>query len=47
MLKNGKATIVENVLVLAMMGILAGALGGLAIGLLTGRPAPSAAAAAH
>ncbi len=38
-MRRGKATLVESALVLALMGILAGALGGLAIGVVTGRPA--------
>jgi hypothetical protein len=32
---RGRATIVENALVLALMGILAGVVGGLAIGIVT------------
>jgi len=35
MLNRGKATLVESALVLALMGILAGAIGGLAIGVAT------------
>ena len=35
MLNRGKATLVESALVLALMGILAGAIGGLAIGFAT------------
>jgi hypothetical protein len=32
---RGKATMVESALVLALMGILAGAIGGLAVGVVT------------
>jgi|HubBroStandDraft_1064217.scaffolds.fasta_scaffold05454_7 NhaP-type Na+/H+ or K+/H+ antiporter len=39
MRNSGKTSLIENVLVLALMGILAGAAGGLAIGIVTGRPA--------
>jgi hypothetical protein len=35
MSSRGKATLVENTLLLALMGILAGAIGGLAIGVAT------------
>jgi hypothetical protein len=35
MLNRGKATLVESALALALMGILAGAIGGLAIGIVT------------
>jgi hypothetical protein len=35
MLNRGKATLVESALALALMGILAGAIGGLAIGIAT------------
>ncbi len=36
-------SLIDNVFVLAMVGILAGALGGVAIGLVTGRtPSPTA-----
>jgi hypothetical protein len=35
MLNRGKATLVESAIVLALMGILAGAIGGLGIGLAT------------
>jgi hypothetical protein len=35
MLNRGKATLVESALVLALMGIVAGAIGGLAIGVVT------------
>jgi hypothetical protein len=32
---GGKATLVESTLLLALMGILAGAIGGLAVGIVT------------
>lgn len=35
MLKRGKKTLVESSLVLILMGILAGAIGGLAVGVVT------------
>ena len=35
MLNRGNSTLVESALVLALMGILAGAIGGLAIGIAT------------
>jgi hypothetical protein len=35
MLNRGKATLVESAVVLVLMGILAGAIGGLAIGVVT------------
>jgi hypothetical protein len=35
MLNSGKTTLVESALVLALMGIVAGAIGGLAIGVAT------------
>ncbi len=35
MLKRGNPTLVESALVLALMGILAGAIGGFAIGIVT------------
>ncbi|HTC49845.1 MAG TPA: hypothetical protein VK722_21160 [Candidatus Aquilonibacter sp.] len=35
MANRGKATLAESALVLALMGILAGALGGLAVGIAT------------
>jgi uncharacterized YccA/Bax inhibitor family protein len=45
MSSRGKATLVESALVLALMGILAGAIGGLAVGIVT---APkSASTSAH
>jgi hypothetical protein len=40
MANRGKATLAESALVLALMGILAGALGGLAVGIATS-PKPS------
>jgi type II secretory pathway pseudopilin PulG len=44
MSKRGKSTLVESAIVLALMGILAGAIGGLAVGVAT---SPKTAAAAH
>jgi hypothetical protein len=42
-----KTSLLENARFLILIGVLAGALGGLAIGVLTGRtPSPAAAAAA-
>ncbi len=41
MLKRGSPTLVESALVLALMGILAGAIGGLAIGIVTSPKANS------
>jgi|HubBroStandDraft_6_1064221.scaffolds.fasta_scaffold135754_2 hypothetical protein len=38
-----KATLIESTLALALMGIIAGAVGGLAIGLVTGSHSSSAA----
>ena len=45
MSSRGKATLVESALLLALMGILAGAIGGLAVGAATSPK--SAASAAH
>jgi hypothetical protein len=42
MLNRGSSTLVESALVLALMGILAGAIGGLAIGLTTSPKASTA-----
>jgi hypothetical protein len=43
---HAKATIVESTLVLALMGILAGTLGGLAVGIVTSsKPASSSTTA--
>jgi hypothetical protein len=42
MLNRGSSSLMESVLVLALMGILAGALGGLAIGVATSPKAPTA-----
>ncbi len=43
---HAKAAIVESTLVLALMGILAGALGGLAVGIVTSsKPTPSSSTA--
>ena len=46
MLNRGKATLVESALVLALMGIVAGAIGGLAIGAATS-PKTAASSSAH
>jgi hypothetical protein len=46
MSNSGKATLVESTLLLALMGILAGAIGGLAIGVATS-PKASTATASH
>jgi hypothetical protein len=43
---RGKATLVENALVLALLGILAGAVGGLAIGIVTSPKSSSSSSAA-
>jgi hypothetical protein len=43
MFSSGKATLVESALVLALMGILAGAVGGLAVGAATSPKAASTA----
>lgn len=48
MFKRGGSTLVESIFVLALMGILAGAIGGLAIGITTNpKAAASSATAAH
>jgi hypothetical protein len=44
MFSRGKATLVESAIVLALMGILAGAIGGLAVGVAT---SPKTASTAH
>jgi hypothetical protein len=41
MWNRGSSSLMESVLVLALMGILAGALGGLAIGVATSPKAPT------
>ena len=41
-----KGSILESIYFLAVIGLLAGALGGLAVGIVTGRPPSSAASAA-
>jgi type II secretory pathway pseudopilin PulG len=46
MLNRGKATLVESAVVLALMGILAGAIGGLAIGMVT-NPKSAATSGTH
>jgi len=45
MASRGKVTLVESALVLALMGILAGALGGLLLGVATSPKAASSTAA--
>jgi hypothetical protein len=45
MLNSGKSSLVESALVLALMGILAGAVGGLAIGIVTAPKAASGTSA--
>jgi len=45
-MSSGKATLIENVLVLALMGVLAGAIGGLAVGVATSHGTPAASAGA-
>jgi hypothetical protein len=46
MANSGKATLVESALVLALMGILAGAIGGLAVGAIT-NPKAAASTTTH
>jgi hypothetical protein len=41
MSNRGKSTLVENAMVLALIGVLAGAIGGLAIGVVTSPKATS------
>ncbi|MGA2388388.1 MAG: hypothetical protein ABSF97_05480 [Candidatus Sulfotelmatobacter sp.] len=45
MRKRGNSTLMESTLLLALMGILAGAVGGLAVGVATGPKATSAVSA--
>lgn len=45
MLNRGNSSLVESALVLALMGILAGAVGGLAVGVATSPKAPTNSAA--
>jgi type II secretory pathway pseudopilin PulG len=47
MSSRGKATLVESTLVLALMGILAGAIGGLAIGVATSPKSATSTSTAH
>jgi hypothetical protein len=47
MSNRGKATLVESTLLLALMGILAGAIGGLAIGVATSPKSTTSTSAAH
>jgi len=44
---RGKTTVVENALALLLMGILAGAVGGLAVGVLTAPKSTTTTAPAH
>jgi len=44
MLNRGKPSLVESALILALMGILAGAIGGFAVGAVTGPKATSTVA---
>jgi hypothetical protein len=44
MLKRGSSSLIESALVLALMGVLAGAVGGLAVGIIT---TPKTTTAAH
>lgn len=44
MSSRGKATLVESTLLLALMGILAGAIGGLAVGVATSPKSTTSAA---
>jgi type II secretory pathway pseudopilin PulG len=46
-MSRGKATLIENTLVLALLGILAGAIGGLGIGIATSHAASSTSSTAH
>jgi len=43
---RGKATLIESTLLLALMGIIAGAVGGLAVGVVTTPKASSATSSA-
>jgi type II secretory pathway pseudopilin PulG len=47
MSNKGKSTLVESALVLALMGILAGAVGGLAIGVVTAPKTTSTTSTSH
>jgi hypothetical protein len=47
MLDRGKVAFVESALVLALMGILAGAIGGLAVGFATSPKTATPASAPH
>ncbi|MFY9743735.1 MAG: hypothetical protein WA252_19640 [Candidatus Sulfotelmatobacter sp.] len=46
MISSGRARLLESALVLALMGILAGAIGGLAVGVVTG-PKTTSSSSAH
>jgi hypothetical protein len=45
MLKRGNSTLLESTLLLALMGLVAGAVGGLGVGIATSPKAPAAASA--
>ncbi|MFZ0535442.1 MAG: hypothetical protein WA261_05580 [Candidatus Sulfotelmatobacter sp.] len=47
MLNRGSSTLVESALVLALMGILAGAIGGLAVGVATSPKSSTSTTATH
>jgi hypothetical protein len=47
MANGGKATLVESTILLALMGILAGALGGLAIGIATNPKTATSSTSSH
>jgi hypothetical protein len=47
MASGGKATLVESTILLALMGILAGALGGLAVGIVTSPKGATSTTSAH
>jgi uncharacterized YccA/Bax inhibitor family protein len=47
MATGGKATLVQSTIVLALMGILAGAIGGLAIGLVSAPKSASTSTSSH
>jgi hypothetical protein len=44
---RGKASLLESALVLALMGIVAGAIGGLAIGIVTSPKSSTTSSASH
>jgi hypothetical protein len=47
MASGGKATLVESTILLALMGILAGALGGLAVGIATSPKSATSTTSTH